>query len=203
MSKEAIEQSIPLYDADGRLFVYACPRCLHVSAPTIGGEFDDRIADSKRGANQCCRCRTCGVQVPPFGRNLCDGCDAKETADFQARMAESEPEREASAARREAALSKALDQDAAALLRMQMSDISEDYYCSGWVYGLEYELWLMLSGGDRGFGLGELSESEVDELRRLSEKAGGWWRWDKEDGKIFVTLEEWQTILIASASATQ
>lgn len=195
MSKEAIEQPIPLYDADGRLFSYACPRCLHVAASTIGGNFDDRVQDSRRAADQCCRCRTCGVQVSSVGRNLCGQCDAKETADFRARMAELEPEREASAARREAALSKALDQDAAALLRMQMSEISEEYYCAGWLHDLESTLWPMLSGGDRSFGLAEVSESEVAELRRLSEKAGGWWRWDEEDGETFVTLKEWLEIL--------
>ena len=87
--------------------------------------------------------------------------------------------------------------DAARLLLQVMRDVSEDYYCAGWIGGLEDELWRMVQGGDRRFGLGTVTEAEVADLRDLSTRAGGWWVWEWTDGDPqnsgprFVPMDEW------------
>jgi hypothetical protein len=72
-------------------------------------------------------------------------------------------------------------------LEERMSDISEDHYAAGWMSGLQYDLWQMLRGGPRYYGMGSVSEADVTELRRLSEDAGGW-----HDGNRLVPLDEWR-----------
>jgi hypothetical protein len=39
-----------------------------------------------------------------------------------------------------------------------MSDISEEYYCAGWLIGLEEILWSMVVGNRREFGMGVVTE---------------------------------------------
>ena len=46
-----------------------------------------------------------------------------------------------------------------------MRRLSEDYYCAGWLVGLEDHLWAMVQGGDRHFGVGEVTVEEVARLR--------------------------------------
>ena len=93
---------------------------------------------------------------------------------------------------------KARNRDSAILLRYFMQELSERYYCAGWRVGLEYDLWALVCGGIRAMGLEEPNEAEIIELRRLSEAAGGWWKWDAERGTIFLTLEEWGAHWIVS-----
>ena len=59
------------------------------------------------------------------------------------------------------------------LLRQLMEDISEDHYCAGWMMNLELNLWRMVEGGPRGYGMGDVSEEQVEQLRQLSKDAGG------------------------------
>ena len=72
-----------------------------------------------------------------------------------------------------------------------MRRLSEDYYCAGWLVGLEDHLWAMVQGGDRHFGVGEVTVEEVARLRELSERAGGWWAWRVGEGARFVPMAEW------------
>jgi hypothetical protein len=46
-----------------------------------------------------------------------------------------------------------LDEQAitAGLLRKLMSGISEDYWCAGWLSGLEYTLWDAVTGSEKMF----------------------------------------------------
>lgn len=82
-------------------------------------------------------------------------------------------------------------------LRCLMSDISEDYWCAGWLDQLEFELWRAITTDDTGFGpFGtNLSETELADLKRLSESAGGWFAWGEDaDGDVgaqFVPMAEW------------
>ena len=101
------------------------------------------------------------------------------------------------AAIQETAISKALDRDAAEQLRDAMIEISEDYYCAGWIAGLEIELWPMLTGGSRHFGMGEVTDEEIAELIRLHRKSGGWWHYVREAGKVFVPTAEWIVMFAA------
>ena len=86
--------------------------------------------------------------------------------------------------------------DAAELLCEYMSEISEDYWCAGWLHGLEFSLWKMLRGGSRDFGTGDVKEEELSKLRQLSQRAGGWVIWDEQkdasmSGNRFVPLALW------------
>jgi hypothetical protein len=81
----------------------------------------------------------------------------------------------------------------ARLLARLMSDLSEDYWCAGWLTGCEYALWADLTGtdvlGEKGWGL---EESDREELAVAQELAGGWVRWSGEQGhEIFLTTQEW------------
>ncbi|HEY9015153.1 MAG TPA: hypothetical protein VIM84_08840 [Gemmatimonadales bacterium] len=89
--------------------------------------------------------------------------------------------------------------DAAALLRRLMNEISERYYCAGWLDGLEYALWARVIGDQPPhFGMGTISGYELRELARLSQRAGGWWYWsDEQRDKVFAPLEEWTMIYAA------
>ena len=77
-------------------------------------------------------------------------------------------------------------------LRDRMSNISEDCYCAGWMSGLEYDLWKMVRGGDRSYGMCRVSDDDVEQLRVLSEMAGGW-----HDGARFIPIDEWLEMLAA------
>lgn len=92
---------------------------------------------------------------------------------------------------------KSADPVAAEALASAMSDISEEYECAGWLIGLEFKLWEMLRGGARELAMGDVTDEEVDNLRRLSERAGGWVFWrDNDDpfksGECFEPYAEWQ-----------
>jgi hypothetical protein len=68
-----------------------------------------------------------------------------------------------------------------------MSDISEDHYAAGWNMGLEYDLWSMVRGGSRHYGMGTVTEADVAKLKQLADEAGGWWKCDE-----FVPIAEWR-----------
>jgi hypothetical protein len=91
---------------------------------------------------------------------------------------------------------RSLDPVAATALNEAMSAISERYWCAAWLRDLEFSLWAMLGGGPREYGLGEVSAEELDGLRRLAERAGGWWRWsDMDEDEVFVPFREWNTLM--------
>ena len=76
----------------------------------------------------------------------------------------------------------------AGLLRKLMSWISEEYWCAGWLSGLEYVLWDALTGRQKG----ACSPEEIEELKYLSEKCGGWIIWDEQaKDERLVPREEW------------
>jgi hypothetical protein len=76
---------------------------------------------------------------------------------------------------------------AADRLYQLMSDVSEDHYCAGWMSGLEYDLWGMVRGGPRHYGMGDVEPETVAELRQLSDDCGGWHTHDR-----LVPLDEWR-----------
>ncbi len=79
----------------------------------------------------------------------------------------------------------------------QMSEISEDAYCAGWLVDLEYDLWQILIGGQSVFGA--LSEPEIKQLRELSDACGGWIVYDADLAETFVPLPQWLTMFAAHA----
>jgi hypothetical protein len=83
-----------------------------------------------------------------------------------------------------------------------MSDISEDGYAAGWRIGHEFALWRMRHGGDRRYGQVVVSDETIEELRLLSERAGGWIWTDREssDEVQLVPFDTWQAV-VARAGA--
>jgi hypothetical protein len=193
IEKASVEPPIPLTAPDGRVFAYACPRCLHVNSSLSGGDLQKRIEWSWKGADRCCRCRDCGVVVDSQWKIRCAACEVKERARWDAYVEKTQPEWDAQAERREIALALAKDTNAAVLLRTLMSDISEEYWCAGWLSGLEFTLWQLLNGGQREIGMfgRDVSEDQVADLKRLSEQAGGWWYYNDKDGETFIPIKDW------------
>jgi hypothetical protein len=72
-----------------------------------------------------------------------------------------------------------------------MTGISEEYYCAGWMMGLEFDLWRARETGPLDYGRGMVTTRQCDLLRLLSEEAGGWWVFDMERGSVFLPLAEW------------
>lgn len=90
-----------------------------------------------------------------------------------------------------------------------MSDISEDCWYAGWLHGNEFHIWNALQSGELGYGLTEINRNDLDTVKALSEKVGGWivWRDDEhglpleEWGPYFVPMDEWLAIVNADKAA--
>ena len=90
------------------------------------------------------------------------------------------------------------------LLRDYMSELSETYYCAGWLMGLEFSLWAALDG-KANFAGSPLDREEIEKLKQLSEKCGGWIYWDEtpmtrngltgESGESFISLDDWKAMV--------
>ncbi len=90
---------------------------------------------------------------------------------------------------KEKSLEAALNKDSAHRLSEVMSEISEEHYCAGWLSGLEYSLWEVLEGNRKAFAAGKMTDEEIQELRDLRERSGGWWWFDHDEGELFETIE--------------
>ena len=76
----------------------------------------------------------------------------------------------------------------AKLLVKVMSGISEECWCAGWMHNLEYMLWDAVTGRRKNL----CSLEEIEQLKYLSEKCGGWIIWDEQArGEKFVPKQEW------------
>lgn len=189
-----------------RTYAWACGRCGKVGSgsscglghdPAMVAEMAKANADnSKRYASWCCLCHDCEtVELIGQTYGLCPACQVKEDA----RMAKVVAKARATRATREKHNAAAIaaaggDPDAAERLCEFMSELSEFCWCSGWVDYCESQLWAFVTDGPGEWGLQSVGQRDVDELRRLSDKAGGWWTWDNAmDGNVFITRAEWLT----------
>ncbi len=84
---------------------------------------------------------------------------------------------------REDAIAKALE--------CYMSEISEDFYCAGWLVDLEFDLWAIVTG-DRSdeFGMGTLGDKR-SVLRELADACGGWIV-HEDGGCAWIVRAEWE-----------
>ena len=74
------------------------------------------------------------------------------------------------------------------LLVKVMSGISEECWCAGWLRNLEYMLWDAVTGKREGI----CSPEEIEHLKYLSEKCGGWIIWDEQaKGERFMPMQDW------------
>lgn len=96
----------------------------------------------------------------------------------------------------EAALQSAKDRVSAIALRDEMSNLSEDCWATDWLFGCEYMLWSFLQTKPGEWGIWHVSKGDVDNLRELAERCGGWWSWDEKEGMaMFVTMEKWVEVV--------
>ena len=77
-------------------------------------------------------------------------------------------------------------------LAQLMSNISEKGYSAGWMQGLEFALWEALIGGDKNYGRHRITQSEIEELKSLSEKCSCWIVFDDNHEELSMKIKEWQ-----------
>lgn len=194
---------IALRSEAGVVYAYACGACHNVRSPASRpgkkhGPDADLVAMRERDAKRCCTCRVCEAAEDPraFGWGfVCPACKPGEDAREQEQRERCAARDAADAAHLAESLKVALDEDAATRLRDLMSEISEECWCAGWMGGLEYSLWRVIENGPITYGRSDVSQSEVDELRRLHEKSGGWWFFHDEHGETFVPRAAWLDML--------
>ncbi|MGG6281833.1 hypothetical protein ACQ4M3_09705 [Leptolyngbya sp. AN03gr2] len=99
----------------------------------------------------------------------------------------------------EVAIAAQVSQDPVAAVQLYdlMSDISDEAWDAGWLIGLEFSLWgcldepVPISIGNMRF-----DREHQEELKELSNRAGGWWIWNQDaDDPRFVLSEEWKQIV--------
>ncbi len=160
--------------------VWACGACHRAHAQTRRGTAPASDANRAR-AEQCCvprQCRVCGIPTTPDV--LGDYPVVHDTC-----LPPPRPPH------------PSMGNPWARLLHRRMSDISEDGYAAGWLIGNEYSLWRMLQGGDRRYGQIVVTSEDLEELRLLSEQAGGW-IWTDRDGSDqpqLVSFDAWQSLM--------
>ncbi len=72
-----------------------------------------------------------------------------------------------------------------------ISEISEQMWRACWMMGVEHELWAAVTSG-AGKGVRPIpTQSQLDQLGRLSKDIGGWIVFDEEREETFVPLKEW------------
>jgi hypothetical protein len=81
------------------------------------------------------------------------------------------------------------------MLAHYMSELSEDRWCAGWLFGLEYALWNAMNGDDSGRSF-VLTKQEKADLSELHQRTGGWVVWN--EGEVFVSDQEWFELLEVS-----
>jgi hypothetical protein len=76
-------------------------------------------------------------------------------------------------------------------LALAMSDVSEAAYCAGWMEGLEYALWHLMTTGETRYGRSRVTKEEIEKLQVLSGICGGWIVWDDKQDQTFIAATEW------------
>lgn len=95
-----------------------------------------------------------------------------------------------------ARLLKLTDRTAAELLRLLMSELSQEHYCAGWLTDLEHHLWEIAKApkGRGKFGFGEVERKWRLALHQLADYSQGWWIHTGGGGEKFVALAECKRI---------
>lgn len=195
---------IPLVSPAGTLMAYACPQCETVCSAISGGTLESRVEASREGARSCCCCFTCGARLGRKFNMTCENCQAEAKRIHETMLPILERRAREQEAAFNAALAKSKNPYFAKLLCKQMGEISEEYYCSGWLDGLEFRLWDMVKGGNCSFGMGTVKEEEVKSLSFLSEQSGGWWMFDDKLGQqMFVSLQEWERMVEQNSNSSE
>jgi hypothetical protein len=91
------------------------------------------------------------------------------------------------------------EEGAAMGLLALMTGMSEEYYCASWLIDLEFTLWEIQAGTRFGFRV--VTERQATLLRLLSEECDGWWRYDAEEGPVFIRRADWLKLVEARKDA--
>lgn len=84
-----------------------------------------------------------------------------------------------------------------------MTGISEEFWAAGWMSGLEFSLWRAANGGERGYGMGKISDRQATLLKLLSDEAEGWWIYEDSIGPRFLSMKAWLAKLDALKADAQ
>ena len=79
-------------------------------------------------------------------------------------------------------------------LKRYMSQLSREAYGADWIEHLEFALWHAIVSGPFRYGRLDLNAGHIAELRRLSDRCGGWVYVDRFAGDRWVPLAEWQDV---------
>jgi hypothetical protein len=90
------------------------------------------------------------------------------------------------------------------LLAAQISRISERVFAQAWMNNIEFNLWTVLeflpyptrlTGRKKYFGLEDINDAELAEIKNLAEQADGWVYWNTYDLAFkFVSFPEWEKV---------
>ena len=75
-----------------------------------------------------------------------------------------------------------------------MSELSELAYTAGWMDKLEFSLWNAMNHKITEYGRLVFTQQIINNLRELSNKAGGWIVFDEKQEETFVTWQEWNKL---------
>lgn len=78
-----------------------------------------------------------------------------------------------------------------------MRAVSEAGYSASWMADLEFALWSLMTSGGTRYGHATLKKEELEGLRKLSEKCGGWIVFDDAKEEQFVSMAEWKRMFAA------
>ncbi|MBO9687082.1 MAG: hypothetical protein J7598_10740 [Mitsuaria chitosanitabida] len=73
-----------------------------------------------------------------------------------------------------------------------LSKISSRTYRATWMEGIESEVWRAVVASELGRVPLQLTAEEIDRLRVLSDRCGGWIRYDQIREETFVPMADWQ-----------
>ncbi|MCG2616020.1 hypothetical protein LZZ85_17115 [Terrimonas sp. NA20] len=75
-----------------------------------------------------------------------------------------------------------------------MSKISERCYSAGWMANLEFALWHALLHGPCAYGQGFITETDIANLRSLSDQADCWIVFDDVNEETAISLQTWRHV---------
>jgi hypothetical protein len=88
-----------------------------------------------------------------------------------------------------------LSPDARALATY-MSDLSEEFWCAGWMRDLEFMLWSAIEG-EEGHASLTLTRNQLATLKSLSNACKGWIVFRRDTQETFVPMPEWMRLFAA------
>jgi len=84
------------------------------------------------------------------------------------------------------------------VLKEYMSELSEEAYEATWMMHLEYALWYCVLNGPKKYGRLDITEEQINQLKKLSDLCGGWVVWDISRDPEFVNIDNWHKIYNAN-----